>query len=181
MEEVLLWKDFAQEECCDDCPLLKAEICAGGFTCYGDQPIEPPCCSFDDDTDLYEWVRNYYDYQRRLEKQEDERIRKEKARKERAKKAAETKKALRSYCRDEIYALKRAENALKAQESAEHFAKSVAEAFNFANVVFGYEERYEVKPELSDSIKRLQEEVRIARENYEKKRIEFYEKARVTR
>lgn len=176
MKEILLWKDFAKEECCDECPLLKAEICTGGFTCYGGQPIEPPCFSFDDDTDLNEWVCKYYEHQKKREEQEEARIRKERKRSERAKKAAETKRALRAYCYQEICALKRAEKALKAQENAEHLGRSIADAFNFANEIFRYEERFLVDPEISKSVNALQEAVSEAKERLERKRKEFYER-----
>lgn len=176
MSEKLLWKDFAKEECCDDCPLLKAEICKGGFTCYGGHPIEPPCCSFNDDTDLIEWVDEYFERQRKREEREQERIKKETERKERAKKSAETRRKLRSYCYKEIYALKQAEKALRAQRSAEDFARSMADAINFANEIFRYEERVRVKPQISDEVKRLQELVDKAKANYEAKRKEFYAK-----
>ena len=176
MGEKLLWKDFAQEECCDDCPLLKSEICTGGFVCYGGQPIEPPCCSFDDNTDLNEWVRKYYEQQKKREEQEDSRIKKERERKERARKAAETKRALRAYCYQEICALKQAEKALKAQENAEYLGRSIAEAFNFANEMFRYEERFSVNPEISEKVAALRDAVAKAKERYEAKRREFYEK-----
>ena len=180
MGEKLLWKDFAQEECCDDCPLLKSEICTGDFVCYGGQPIEPPCCSFNDDTDLNEFVREYYAQQKKREEQEEARAKKEKEKKERARKAAETKRALRAYCYQEIYALKQAEKALKAQENAESLGRSIAEAFNFANEMFRYEERFSVSPEISEKAKVLHDAVVKAKERYEAKRKEFYEKRKLS-
>lgn len=52
----MLWKDFKEKEDCYGCPLLEHEMCTGGYQCYGGEPIEPPCCNFDDDTDLDKWV-----------------------------------------------------------------------------------------------------------------------------
>lgn len=174
----MLWKDFAAKECCDDCPLLKSEICTGGFTCYGGEPVEPPCCSFDDDTDFDEWVRDYFDKQRKREAWEDARIQAEKKNKERAKKAADTRRAIRWYCRDEIYALNHARKALKAQKAAEHFASSLAEAINITNGMFQYTERVGVDRKISDEVKRLELEVATAKEKYDAKRKEFFEKRR---
>lgn len=174
MSESLLWRDFAEEECCDNCPLLKAEICPGGYACYGGQPIEPPCCSFDDDTDLVEWVEEYFEMQRQREAREDERIKADRKKKERAKKAADTRRALKNYCRDELYILNRAKSELQAQLNAERLAKSWAEAFNFANEMFRYEERYKVRQEISEHVKKLQLEVERAEKAYQEKKKEFY-------
>lgn len=50
----MLLKDL-HGDCCG-CPIKKAEYCLGGFACYGGEPIEPPCCDMDEDTDLDAWV-----------------------------------------------------------------------------------------------------------------------------
>ena len=65
----MLWKDFRQKECCDDCPLLENELCncRGDIACYGGEPVEPPCCNFDDDTDLDKWVDDILARRRRRE------------------------------------------------------------------------------------------------------------------
>lgn len=169
-----IWKDFAEKEDCDGCPLLESEICPGGFRCYGGEPIEPPCCSFDDDTDLDEWVSDYFDRQRRYEEAEDKRLQAEKKKKERAKKAAETRRAMRWYCWDETQALKQAQKALEAQKAAERFASSLAEAINATNEIFRYEERVTVKPEISAEVLRLEAEVDAAKKSYDFKRKAFY-------
>ncbi len=175
---MLLWKEFAKDESCDGCPLLENEICPGGFTHYGGRPIEPPCCSFDDNTDLDEWVSDYFERLRWLEAQEDARIQQERKNKERSKKAADTRRAIRWYCRDEIYALNHARKALKAQKAAEHFASSLAEAINITNGVFQYPERVGVDRKISDAVKRLELEVATAKEKYDEKRNEFYTRRR---
>ena len=51
MEEEKLAKDIT---CCEECPLYKKD-CPGGWTSNGSgNPIEPPCCSWDDDTLVFE-------------------------------------------------------------------------------------------------------------------------------
>lgn len=46
---------------CDDCP-LKDNDCPGGWTSgAGGTPIEPPCCIWDDDTEVYEGMYEYYE------------------------------------------------------------------------------------------------------------------------
>lgn len=174
----MLWKDFVEDENCDNCPLLKSEICPGGFHCYGGEPIEPPCCSFDDDTDLDKWVEDYFEQQRAFEKREDARIREEKKKKERAKKAADTRRAVCWYCRDEIQALKRAQDQLEAQKAAERLASSFVEAINITNEMFRYPERVKINQKISDEVKRLEIEVAAAKEKYNAKRKEFLAKRR---
>lgn len=173
---MILWKDFAEREDCEGCPLLENEICPGGYACYGGQPVEPPCCSFTDDTDLDQWVDDYFAYQRRREEAESRRLQAEKKKKERAKKAADTRRDLRRYCLEEIYALKRAEKALEAYKAAERLASSFAEAINVTNEMFRYTERVTVKPEILYEINCLEVEVASAKERYEAKRKEFYAK-----
>lgn len=65
----MLWKDFKQKEDCYGCPLLENELCNchGDIVCYGGEPIEPPCCNFDDDTDLDKWVDDILARRRRRE------------------------------------------------------------------------------------------------------------------
>lgn len=53
----MTYKEFCDKDLsCEECPIYKAEICNGGWKCYGGAPIEPPCCSFTDDTDMDEWA-----------------------------------------------------------------------------------------------------------------------------
>lgn len=172
----MLWKDFVEQEDCAGCPLLENEICPGRWRCYGGEPIEPPCCSFNDDTDLDEWVNQYFSRQRRYEESEDKRIQAERKKKEQAKKAAETRRDMRWYCMAEILALKQAQKALNRQKSVESLASSFAEAVNITNEMFRYEERVIVKPEISAEVQRLEADVDAAKKAYESKRKEFYAK-----
>jgi hypothetical protein len=170
----MLWKYFKQQECCDGCPLLENELCSGDIVCYGGEPIEPPCCVFDDDTDMDKWVDDMLAQKLRREEAEDKRLKAEQEKKERAKKAADTRRAMRWYCRDEIQTLKKARKALEAQRALESFVSSFAEAINFANEMFRYEERVGVKPEVSAEVLRLEAEVESAKEAYDSKREQFY-------
>lgn len=121
---------------CEICPLLEEDICPGGTCCYGGAPIEPPCCSIDEDTDLYGWIASYYEEQRGHEKYLKEKDRKARVMKERAQKAVATRRDLRLYCSSELAALKYAKKRLESQKSAEHFVASFAEAINIANEMF---------------------------------------------
>lgn len=173
-ETMTLLKDLNGD--CYGCPVKRAELCSGGFSCYGGEPIEPPCCGMDEDTDLDAWVDDAIERERRYQKYLEEKAEKERLKKEKAAKAAETKRAMRYYCTTEISALKRAKKALKSYESLERMASSLAQAFNITNEMFRYEERFTVKPEASENIKRLQEEVARCEDAYKAKRKEFYQK-----
>ena len=168
------YKEIMDDGCCDRCPLSQEGICPGGWSCYGGAPIEPPCCSFDDETDLDEWVNEYYSSQYRYEEAEDERIRREKAKKERAKKAAKTRHEMRFYCQNEISQLKSCEKQLEAYKSILRLASTFAEAFNFTNEMFGYSERLKQKPEVQKTIDDLETKIKEAKQKYEAKRKEFY-------
>ena len=51
MEEYVLAKDINS---CEECPLYKSE-CPGGWTSDpGGTPIEPPCCNWNDDDEIYD-------------------------------------------------------------------------------------------------------------------------------
>ena len=83
MEEdnIVLAKDI---EDCDSCP-LKDHGCPGGWTSGGSgQPIEPPCCSWNDDTEVYAGMydREYIYSEQELKWIEEERKKKNKETKE---------------------------------------------------------------------------------------------------
>ena len=168
------WKEFLEIEDCDLCPIKKAELCGGGASCYGGSPIDPPCCWFEDDTDLDEWIEERFERRRKLEQIEDERIRKEKAKKEKAKNAAETRSEMRFYCRNEIKHLKSCEKQLEAYKASLRLASSFAEAFNITNEMFGYSERLKQKPEVQETVDDLEAKIKEAKQKYEEKRKEFY-------
>lgn len=172
-------KDLGED--CTLCPLLKAELCTGGFTCYGGQPIEPPCCSMDDETDLDKWVEDAFEQQRKYEEYLCKKEKEERLKKEKAKKAAETRHRMRIYCMEEIVKLKQAKKALKAAQAAERMASSFAFAVNATNEMFRYDERVKVRQEVSDAVKELEEMVAKCETAYKEKRKEFYKSRKETK
>lgn len=140
----MLYKDLKETEDCSDCPLLKHEICPGGWACYGGNPVEPPCCSFDDDTDLDKWVSDYYARQRRWEEAEDRRIQKERERKEKNAVAQKRRMEAAWEVRAETREIKDLRNRIAKNEAAIHFAESMAFAINITNEMFRYDERVKV-------------------------------------
>lgn len=144
-------------EDCENCPLLKEEICPGGMT-YSPSgtPIEPPCCSFDDDTDLDQWIEDYYDRKRRYKEYLNRNREEEQEKKRKAEKAKKRRDYLKWYCFDEKLEVKRARKRLSAHQAAVSLAESIAFAFNTTNEMFGYSERVNVNTNADEKLKRLQ-------------------------
>ena len=144
-------------EDCENCPLLKEEICPGGMTSSpGGIPIEPPCCSFDDDTDLDQWIDDYYDGQRRYEEYLDRKWEEEQEKKRKAEKAKKRRDYLKWYCFDEKMEVKKARKRLSAHQAAVSLGESIAFAFNMTNEMFGYSERLKKNQKADDELKRLE-------------------------
>lgn len=93
------WKEFVDNDLsCEECPLYQEDMCNGGMKCYGGEPIEPPCCSFNDDTDLDEYAgrveaTNYF-----AERLEDIQAQALEQQRERKRKRKETIAQRNSYC-----------------------------------------------------------------------------------
>lgn len=174
----MLWKEFVEETGCDCevCPIKKNDLCNGAsVTCYGGDPVYAPCCDFEDDLDLDEYIEKTLDNIRRYEEWEDKRIREEKAKKEKAKKAAETRKQMELYCSKEIAEIKSFEKNIKKIQKAYEAYKIRTSALNTTNEMFGYSKRYaEESPEVEKTLAILQEQLAKAKERYAEKRKEFY-------
>ena len=168
------YREIIQDDDCASCPIKRAELCTGGYACYGGSPVEPPCCSFDDDTDLDEWVKDAFERRKRYEEYQDKIAKQDKAKKEKAKKAVETRREMRFYCRSEINQLKSCKKQLEAYKSSLRLASSFAQAFNITNEMFGYSERLKQKPEVQKTIDDLETKIKEAKQKYEAKRKEFY-------
>ncbi len=144
-------------EDCENCPLLAEEICPGGMTSSpSGTPIEPLCCSFDDDTDLDQWISDYYDSQRRYEEYLDRKWKEEQEKKRKAEKAKKRRDYLKWYCFDEKMEVKKARKRLAAHQAAVRFAESMAFAINTTNEMFQYSERVSVNKKVDDELERLQ-------------------------
>lgn len=81
----LTYGEFSEYElsCKDYCPLY-CEFCNGGICCYGDTPIEPPCCYFEEDDILDDKYNQFYDTQKHYEAWKGEQVRKQKEKEEKA-------------------------------------------------------------------------------------------------
>ena len=84
-EKYILAKDIHG---CEDCPLYESE-CLGGWTSgAGGEPIEPPCCNWNDDDEIYDgMIEAAFDAWEQREAEHKKHIRQL-----RAKKAVETRK-----------------------------------------------------------------------------------------
>lgn len=154
MSTPLYWKDFKEEESCDNCPLLKAELCTGNFTCYGNEPVEPPCCSFEDDTDLNAIVTKHYNYNKQ-------------------KKNKQFKTALRSYCHYELHNLKEVEKKLKIKKEEAKIANSLSYIHKLKGEMQLHEEQVKIYQRLLGEIHELQKQVYEATNKYMDRKITF--------
>ena len=169
----MLWKDLP-EDACDLCPLYKAGICNASFNCYGGEPIEPPCCNFNDNTDLDKYVCDYFEKRKNRLKREEALLKAKKDKSERAKKAAETRKEMQWYCRSELKALKDLQKMYKKYKSMSDYMITYANAVNFANSVQGIGDRVVVEADISRNMAILEEKIKQAQDAYDAKRKEFY-------
>lgn len=167
----ILLKDV---DCPDGCPLYKEEICPGGMRCYGGEPIEPPCCSMDDEEDLNSWIDNYYDGQRRYEEYLDRQEEKCKLKEHKNEVLRRKRQYTRSFCYSEIQTIKRIKKQIKSYKSAKSFARSLTFAFNTTNEMFGYEERKVVNPQIDEELSRLELQLKEAECALVKKRKEAH-------
>lgn len=162
-------------EDCDYCPLIEEGLCTGGFTSDGrGMPMEPPCCSWDPDEDIDQWIINFYERRRRAEEWADKKYREAQAKKERAAKAAKTRSEVRQYTSKERDELKMVERRLRVLERQIDFARSMAEAFNFADNMMGGKPRYVIPEKESQQIQQLKRMVKEAEARLKAKREEFY-------
>jgi len=158
---------------CEQCPLLKEEICPGGWTASpSGSPIEPPCCSFDDDTDLEQWVEDYYENQRRYEEYLDRKWEEEQEKKRKAEVAKKKRNYLKIYCTSERVDVKRAKKRLQSHKAAVSLGESIAFAFNTTNEMFGYSERLNKNQKVDDELKRLEDELANAEKKLKEKQKE---------
>ena len=123
---------------CNHCPLLD-EFCSGGVACYGGEPIYPPCCDFDDETNLQEVCDEWYVSRRRHEEYEEK---KERERELKRQKSEERKKKLREYRRrnwSELQQISLLKDKIKAEEKRIRQLgsfKTFANAINITNKMF---------------------------------------------
>lgn len=168
----ILLKDV---DCPDDCPLYKEEICTGGgMKCYGGEPIEPPCCSMDEEEDLDAWVDNYYEIQRKYKEHLDRQEEKRKLKEHKNEVLRRKRQYTRSFCYSEIQTIKRIKKQIKSYKSAKSFAQSLTFAFNTTNEMFGYEERKVVNPQIDKELNRLELQLKDAEYALVKKRKEAH-------
>lgn len=45
---------------CSICPLTGEGLCPGDIVCYGGEPIEPPCTSWDGDEDVEDYIESVH-------------------------------------------------------------------------------------------------------------------------
>lgn len=169
----MLYKELKELEDCEQCPLLREEICKGGITCSpSGEPIEPPCYCFDDDTDLDKWVEEYYNRLAYYEEQEHQKFLSEQERKRKAEKAKRRRDYLKRYCFTEAMEVKRAREELASSKAVLDFAESMAFAINATNEMFRYSERVSIRKDKIDDLKRLEIYLENAKQKLKEKQRE---------
>lgn len=147
----------AEIEDCENCPLLEEGICPGGMTSTPSGiPIEPPCCSFDDDTDLDQWIEDYYESQRQYDEYLDRKWEAEQEKERKSEKAKKRRDYLKWYCFNEKLEVKKARKRLTAHQAAISLGESLAFAFNMTNEMFGYSERLKKNQKVDNELKKLE-------------------------
>ena len=133
------YKDLTYGELCEydlgcDCCPLNGNFCTcnGNMVCYGGEPIEPPCCSFDPEENLYEIERRWriaerQEYERQLEK-----IRKGKLKEQKSK---ERKEKLRQYKRRNWENLNKIDILKKKIKKQEKYIDYIERVNIYASVV----------------------------------------------
>lgn len=118
---------------CDYCP-LNGDFCTcnGNMVCYGGEPIEPPCLSFDPEQNLYEIERQWRDFERKEYERENKR---EEERKLKEQKAQERKEKLRQYKRRNWEKLNEIEFLKKRIKKQEKYIDFIERVNIFASVV----------------------------------------------
>lgn len=139
----MTYKDL--NESCDGCPIGEDGICPGGMACYGGQPVEPPCTCFEPETDLEEWLGEYYINQQRYDDLEDKNIRynTEKVRLNEIKQSR--RRESKRHVFSETTQIKRLKKRIQGIDGILRVARAFADATNITNEAFGYEERATVK------------------------------------
>lgn len=131
---------------CEDCRLKQEDICHGGWTSDGrGEPVEPPCCTMEEDTDLDEWVNEYYDRMLSFEIAEEKRIKREKIKQEKKELAKKRRYEAKCEVYQENLEIKMLRKRINKNNNIMSFAKSFEFAINATNEMFGYKERVETK------------------------------------
>lgn len=182
----MLWCEVVEKaerlgvENCEVCPLANTRECAGGMVCYGGSPIEPPCCSFEDDDDIGAYAYGQEMYREQCVERDYQEMQAKKKKQESAAKAAQTRREMQIYCSREISKLKTLEKRLRSYESLLRMVRNLSVAVNIADDVYS-RENTEGKAKLANKtsetqriITELKADIETAKARYAEKRKEFY-------
>lgn len=170
--------ELMDSEDCELCPFMRESICPGGWKSDGcGNPVEPPCTGWGDDdfdTDVEDLLHEYYAAEKAWEdhlEMIEQAARESKEKKERR---SRKRKAMESYCIKERSVIKVLKKHISAIKRLIDIARIRASAFNSANEIFGYDERYSVRPDLQVKLDQLNADLEKANAEYKLKRKEFY-------
>ena len=184
----MLWKELVDLEDCDLCPLKKEDICKGGWSSDANgMPVEPPCTMFEDDTDLDQWITDYYANYARWAAEQDRQIRERAKKRRQAEKAAETRKQIKYYCYTEIANVKKVKAEICKLEKLITGAKQYIDTVNATNALFrnienipaDYKLYVDFIEKANVRMSELQTQLTNAEEVLKQKRKEFYANRKV--
>ena len=150
-----IFKKDLEDLCFENCPLHLEGMCSISNSNPSTYGVDPPCAWLEDDDEVYDWINSKNEQIRILEDMEDTKIRAEKERQVKNKKAAELRQQSASHVYHETYNIKRLRKKIQTNKNIIRFAKTLAEAFSFANsMVYNSE----IKPTKKDYELKLEAE-----------------------
>ena len=158
--------DFIDQDMdCYKCPVKNAGYCcAVAGKCYS-----PPCSIEDPDKDMDDYIKERKAREQATRRQEAEK-------KAKAQRRSQLTKEMKSYCATEYQLMKSLTKDVKQYEKTLNNLQMSANAYNFANKLFGYPEVKEINPKLFETRDWLKGMLEKAKEAYELKKKEFYDK-----
>lgn len=150
-----------EENCKEVCPLYD-EFCPGGMACYGGAPIEPPCMYWDDENeDVDDIYHRMFVSRMRYEEAEDRRYKREQEEKKKKEEKAKKARQARWHVYSEQREITNLRKRIRANNRLLSITSGMASATNFANEIFGYKERIEIKKKNPLEIENEKAEERI--------------------
>ena len=150
---------------CDLCPLY-GEYCVGGMACYGDMPVEPPCCYFNNDDVLQDIYNKRVNSEHQLMLYEEEKERRQKLKEEKSKQRKQKLREYRIRNSKELEQIRLIKLKIKQQEKqirALEDIKCYTSAINSVNKMF--REAHQPNNQADINEKPINDEIKICKQN----------------
>ena len=134
----MLWKDFrAQDLECEDCPLYIEGLCKPGHAGPNGYLEDPPCCWFEDDTDMEAECGIVVARNNAIEDEIDRKWKADKERKAKNEIAKKRRNESKWHVWSETHDIKALRKQIAGNLAIINFQRSFASAVNFANSCYG--------------------------------------------